>query len=180
MGQQEKNSEPRNPGSAKLQPNTTNTPTTPTRRDTSRAECGIPESEPIPTAPVLLPPIHPSTKLTSIDRKRTRRSTRKKPSEITLYYCNINGFQSKKESIRKIVDDIKPKIIVLCETKLSTGSTVKSILPEYEVCCRPTKAGKRGLAICVKLQTFKSILDVTTTPNNDILAVRIGMVQNSQ
>ena len=92
-----------------------------------------------------------------------------------MYYCNINGFQTKKESIRKIIDKLKPKIIALSETKLASGSSIKSLLPEYDVCSRPTKAGKRDIAICVKLETFKSILDVTTTPHNDILCVRICM-----
>lgn len=109
--------------------------------------------------------------------KKTRRSLYKKPKEITVYYCNINGFQTKKESIRKIVDKLQPKIVIMCETKLPSGSAVKKILPEFEVCAKPTKAGKSGLVICVKLQTFQSILDVTTTPHINILAVRITMAE---
>ena len=74
-----------------------------------------------------------------------------------------------------MADNLKPKIIALCETKLPSGNTVKNILPEYEICSSPNKAGKSGLAIGVKLQTFKSILDVTSSNHNDIMAVRIGM-----
>ena len=112
-------------------------------------------------------------------RTRTRRSKRKKPTDITMYYCNVNGFQTKKQSIQKIVDDLKPKILALCETKLPSGNTIKNTLPNYEICSRPTKAGKSGLAIGVKLQTFNSILDVTSTPHSDILSVRIGMAQTA-
>ena len=56
---------------------------------------------------------------------------------------------------------------------LAALSTIKKILPEYEVASRPTKVGQSGIAVCVKLQTFQSILDVTTSPHNNILAVRI-------
>ena len=112
-------------------------------------------------------------------RTRTRRSKRKKPTDITMYYCNVNGFQTKKQSIQKIVDDLKPKILALCETKLPSGNTIKNTLPDYEICSRPNKAGKSGLAIGVKLQTFNSILDVTSTPHSDILSVRIGMAQTA-
>ena len=111
--------------------------------------------------------------------KKTRRSQRKKPSKVNLYYCNVNGFLSKTESIKKIVEDVNPKIICLCETKLPSGKTIKAALPTYEICSRPTKAGKSGIAIGVKLETFKSIIDVTATPNNDILVVQIGMVHKN-
>ena len=107
--------------------------------------------------------------------KRTRRGQKKKPKDITIYYCNINGFKSKQDSLRKIVDNLQPKIIVLCETKLSCGSLLKKVLPEYEICPRATKAGKGGIAIAVKLQTFSSVIDVTNSLNKNILTVRIKM-----
>ena len=106
--------------------------------------------------------------------KRVRRSVRKKPTLLSIYYCNINGFQSKKESIRKAVDKLNPQIIVLCETKLATANAVKKLFPEYEICTRPTKAGKSGLAICIQKEFFQSILDVTTSCLDDILTVRIS------
>ena len=107
--------------------------------------------------------------------KKTRRSIRRKPNDITIYYCNVNGFKSKQISIRNIIDKIQPKVIVFNETKLPSGIAMKKLLPEYEVCVRNTKTGKCGVAICVKLQTFKSVLDVTSTNLQDILAVRIEM-----
>ena len=92
-----------------------------------------------------------------------------------MYYCNINGLLSKKESLSLIVDKLQPKIIVLCETKLAANNVIKNMLPDYEVSTRPTKAGKRGLAICVRKQTFLMVLDVTSSTLNDILTVRIVM-----
>ena len=98
---------------------------------------------------------------------------------MTLYYCNVNGFLTKKESILKIVSDVNPKVFALCETKLPSGGTLKAAFPDYEICFRPTKAGKSGIAIGVKKQTFSSILDVTSTPHNGILAIRITMAEKS-
>ena len=108
-------------------------------------------------------------------RKKTRRSMRRKPNDITMYYCNINGFKSKQTSIREIVNKLQPKVIVFCETKLQSGQALKKEFPEYEICARSTKIGKCGVAIGVKLQTFKSVLDVTSTNLQDIVAVRISM-----
>ena len=92
-----------------------------------------------------------------------------------MYYCNVNGLQTKKESIPIIVEKLQPKIVALCETKLASGNLIEKLLPSYEVSTTPTKAGQNGLAICVKKQTFASILDVTTTTSNRILVVRIVM-----
>ena len=73
---------------------------------------------------------------------------------------------------------MNPKIIAFCETKLPSGSLIKTALPGYEICSRPTKAGKSGIAIGVKKQTFRSVLDVTTTPLSNILSIRIGMTDD--
>ena len=72
--------------------------------------------------------------LDSNKHKKTRRSIPKKSKKITIYYCNVNGFQSKKESISKIANDLKPKIIAMCETKLPSANAIKAILPDYEIC----------------------------------------------
>ena len=73
------------------------------------------------------------------------------------------------------MEKLQPKIFALCETKLASGNVIKNLLPNYEVSTRPTKAGQSGLAICVKKQTFASILDVTSSTLNSILVVRIVM-----
>ena len=68
-----------------------------------------------------------------------------------MYYCNVNGFKSKHISIRNIVDNLKPKIIVLCETKLSSELLIKKALPEYDVRTSNVKAGQSGIAIAIKV-----------------------------
>jgi hypothetical protein len=104
---------------------------------------------------------------------------KKKPKDITIYYSNVNGFKLKQESIRKIVDNLQPKIIVLCETKLASGKQIKKVLPEYGISTRETKAGQGGIAIAVKLQTFNDVLDVTNTDHKNILTTRIKMAATS-
>ena len=95
-----------------------------------------------------------------------------------MYYCNVNGFKGKQESIKNIVEKIQPKIVAICETKLGCGQTIKSTLPGYEVCPRNNKTGQKGLAVCVKKNTFRSVLDVTSSTSDDIIAVRIEMTQD--
>ena len=87
----------------------------------------------------------------------------------------MNGFKGKQDSIKIIVEQIQPKIIALCETKLSSGRIVKNTFPEYVVCPRTKKSGEKGMALCVRMNTFKSVLDVTSCASNDIIAVRIEM-----
>jgi exonuclease III len=111
--------------------------------------------------------------------KKVRRSTWKKQIKMTIFYSNMNGFQSKKESLRLAVEKLNPEIISLCETKLPAGTAVKDTFPEYEVCTKPTKVGKSGLALCVKKGRFQTVMDVTSSPLDDILVVRICMGNSS-
>ena len=106
-------------------------------------------------------------------KKRTRRSKTKKPKEITLFYSNVNGLKSKQESLKQIVANLSPKIIALCETKLPSENILKKLLPGYEINSKPTKSGQSGIAIAVKTQTFNSVLDVTSSTHNGIIATRI-------
>ena len=91
-------------------------------------------------------------------KKKTRRGKKKKQKNLNIYYCNVNGFRSKQDSIKNIIEQVQPKIVALCETKLESGKTIKSALPGYEICSRKKKAGEKGIAVCVKKQTFKSVL----------------------
>ena len=110
-------------------------------------------------------------------RKKTRRGKRRKSKDISIYYCNVNGFKGKQDSIQNIVETLQPKIIAFCETKVAAGYNIKSVLPQYEIISKPTKCGQKGLAIGVKLDTFNSILDVTSSATPDIMTVRIRMTQ---
>ena len=118
--------------------------------------------------------VQPKQSTTVLKRKKVRRSTCKKPKDVTVYYCNINGLKTKQFSLLQIVEQVEPKIILLCETKLPSDHLIKKLLPGYEVNSRTTKCGQSGLAIAVKGQTFNSVLDVTSTSHTNILVTRIS------
>ena len=115
-------------------------------------------------------------------RKKVRRGKKKKKT-VRLYYNNINGLTSKTESLKKILGCLSPDIVALCETKLSKAT--KGVLSKnfdervYSIIPRFTKAGKEGLVIAVKHNTFKSVLDVTTTELNTIMSVRLSTGVNN-
>ena len=54
-------------------------------------------------------------------KKKIRRSKRK-TKDISLLYNNINGFKTKMESLKIIIEKQQPDIIALCETKLGKNS----------------------------------------------------------
>ena len=72
------------------------------------------------------------------------------------------------------MEQLDPKIVLLCETKLPSDQIIKKLLPGYEVNSKTTKCGQSGLAIAVRNQTFNSVLDVTSTSHSDILVTRVG------
>ena len=90
-------------------------------------------------------------------RRKTRRGRSRKSKDVTIYYCNVNGFKGKQESILNIVENLQPKIMTFCETKLASGNSIKKLFPQYEIIPRMVKVGQKGMAIGVKKQTFQSI-----------------------
>ena len=127
-----------------------------------------------------VPSVEPSAQ--SPDHKKFKKTRRGKPvrqKNLDVYYCNVNGFKSKVESIKNIVEKHQPQIMALCETKLGSGQVIKNALPGYEVCIRNCKTGQKGSAVCVKLNTFRSVLDVTSSNSGDIMVVRIEMTMDN-
>ena len=108
---------------------------------------------------------------------------KKKTKKIKLYYNNINGISSKTESLKEIVQSLLPDVVVLCETKLSkkTSGVLNQVFDEKQFAIIPrfTKAGKEGLAVIVKHNTFQSVLDVTSSNLNTIMTVRLSTGLNN-
>ena len=73
-------------------------------------------------------------------------------SEINVFYCNINGFLSKKQHIHSLLMEKKPPILVICETKLSPDQPVSDLcLPKnYSVYRKDRLAGAGGLCFLVR------------------------------
>ncbi len=76
-------------------------------------------------------------------------------------------------SLKLILEKEKPHILALCETKMAKNS--HGILEEtinkkqYKIIPRYTKAGKEGMVIAVRNNTFQNILDVTRSQLNSTL-----------
>ena len=111
-------------------------------------------------------------------KKKVKRG-RKKKKELTIFYNNINGIRSKYTSTINIVKKIQPEILALCETKLGNCGKLKKSFPDYELVNRITKQGKGGLLIAIKKHFFFNCMDVTSSPNKDIMVVRLGLSDTS-
>ena len=69
---------------------------------------------------------------------------------LQIYYNNINGFNCKASSLKKILNESSPDVVALCETKRGCGVRKKQdLLPGYEVIERNNKRGHEGLMLAV-------------------------------
>ena len=48
----------------------------------------------------------------NVKQRRTRRGKPSKQKQLDIYYCNVNGFKGKLESIKAIMEKLQPKIIL--------------------------------------------------------------------
>ena len=91
-----------------------------------------------------------------------------------MYYCNIRGARSKYESLVNIINNqISPDIFAICETKLNNHSKLAHLFPDYNLLTRPNKLGKGGLLIALKKDVFPNVMDVTSSPDKNILVGRL-------
>ena len=72
-----------------------------------------------------------------------------------------------------IVKNAQPTIIALCETKLGNNGKLKKILPNYDLMPRLSKQGKGGLLVAVEKNFFAEAKEVTNSPDENIMAVRL-------
>ncbi len=102
-----------------------------------------------------------------------RRGRGRRTRNICIYYNNINGISSKRDSLKKIIDDVQPDIICLCETKVGSIVTIEKLLSKYKVIGRCTKYGQGGVIIAAKKDVYSLFLDVSSSDNKNIIAGRI-------
>ena len=102
-----------------------------------------------------------------------RRGRGGKVGEISMYYNNINSISSKRESLAKIIEEVRPDVICLCETKIGNLSTVETLLPKYKVIGRCVKYGQGGVLIAARKEAYSLFLDVTVSENKNIVAGRL-------
>ena len=108
-----------------------------------------------------------------LEKKKKRRRGKKK--KISIFYSNINGAKSKYESLKNIIEEVNPAIVTLTETKLGKSSKIQKILCGYKLFSRTVKLGKGGLLIGIRHNTFRSSLEVTTSEDKNVMAVRVSV-----
>ena len=87
--------------------------------------------------------------------KRKRR--RKDPDQqgLTMYFNNINGYVSKKDSLADIINVHQPDVIGLCETKM--GKKEEVAIDGYDAKTNNLKKGQEGLAVAIRKGTYRSM-----------------------
>ena len=100
---------------------------------------------------------------------KRRRGKRKVKTKLSIYHLNINGFKSKSDSLKNIVAELKPDVLVLNEVKSVSSSMLRKYFNElgYEIILR--KEG--GMVIAAR--PHLKLMNVTTTSHPNILAGRI-------
>ena len=103
-------------------------------------------------------------------KKKTRRGQKnKKFQSLTIYYVNIRGFKSKSDSMKNIIETLKPDIIVICEIKAVTSGTIRTFFKSlgYEtIVSKPS-----GMVIATKVKF--DMVNVTTTTLSNIISTSI-------
>ena len=108
-------------------------------------------------------------------KRGPRKNKQRSEDPLKFFYNNINGYNSRNQSLKKIISEETPDVVALCETKRQLAvRQKKDEIPGYEVIERNLKQGKEGLMVAVKVGTFRSIEEVTQSELRNILTVRIG------
>ena len=74
-----------------------------------------------------------------VKTRRIRRSNKKIKHVCKFVYSNIRGLSGKTQSLKQIVMNIDPDIILICETHLTSDRNVN--IPDYRFISRPRKQG---------------------------------------
>ena len=113
-------------------------------------------------------------KATSRGGRKNKKTAANYEAQFKVYYNNINGFMSKRESLNQILDTETPDIVALCETKL--GAKSKPQIQGYETEYLNLSRGKEGLLVAVKEGTSISMENMTNDKeceDRNILAVQL-------
>ena len=97
--------------------------------------------------------------------------------QIDVYYNNVNGLITKKDSLNHIIQMKLPDIVALCETKLHTNSKLE--INGYQTLKSNLKAGKEGIIVAVRHGTFNSAEWVFESESKQIATAEIQYPEES-
>ena len=109
-------------------------------------------------------------------RRRRQRKNKTVENGINFLYSNINGYNSKKDSLANIVKINQPDVVCICETKLDKDEECD--IEGYEGIVSNYKKGQEGLVVAARRGTFVSPPEKVSEYDN-ILSARIGFPERT-
>ena len=94
--------------------------------------------------------VHKGLKIQHIKvRRGLGKKCHSRDERCQIFYANVNGHRSKADNLKQIIEEVKPAIILLCETKVYENSSIKIEVYQVFSAVRQTKQGG-GLAFTVR------------------------------
>jgi len=106
--------------------------------------------------------------------KRGKKQQRKCDEKVKIFYCNVRGIKSKRESIEEIVESCAPNILVFNETFNENEEIFQ--IDGYRTYTKNRIYKKGGLAVMVQTQWAKKTVEIKDDPDEeheDILVIKI-------
>ena len=106
-------------------------------------------------------------------KKNSRRGLKRNYARsMSIYYVNIRGYKTKSDSLHQIIKCLNPDIVVLCEIKAITASTIRTHFKAmgYESIVNKTS----GMIIAAKFKC--DMVNVTSTTLSRVIStsVKVG------
>lgn len=108
-------------------------------------------------------------------RNKTRRSHKKynnSTKELKIMYTNINGINSKKDSLQTIVTNLTPHIITITETK--TNKAPKILGYTWKTQIKPNKAGGVAIGVRDDIKENTEKIDMEKEENMEVAWIKIN------
>ena len=139
----------------------------------------ISNSEPIPESlgtkneqcrkSMIKPKKHGKTRRGFGSKKLKNKSVRNNKIEFSLLGSNINGMNSKKESLFHAINEFKPRVLTLQETKVKKAGSIK--IPGYQI-FEKLRNGKGGGGLLTAVaEDLEPVLVSTGSEDTDIITV---------
>ena len=104
--------------------------------------------------------------------KRAKCKSRKRKETWTVFYSNVQGIKSKRNSLIDIFEELKPRIALITETQLTTGGSCK--IDGYTFFSQPRERAGGGVGIFIDNEIRASVAPHVSKRNLEIIWVSIS------
>ena len=105
-------------------------------------------------------------------QKRPRKKSRRRKENWTVFYSNVQGIKSKRNSLVDIFEDLKPRIALITETQLSVGASCK--IDGYTFFSQPRERAGGGVGIFIDNEIRASVAPHMSKHNLEIIWVSVS------